>query len=131
MRAVAIIVTSLAIGATVAAGYFEFDHQRVGATEAAVWTGGNPLQGRKKVAEYGCIACHDIPTFRGTTPHVGPPLAGFRNRAYIAGVLENKPEHLIAFVKDARHVLPQGAMPNLGVKDQDAKDIAAFLYTLE
>jgi cytochrome c1 len=47
---------------------------------------------------------------------------------YIAGRLQNTPENLARWIKDPKGVDDKTAMPNLGLDDQDARDIAAFLY---
>jgi cytochrome c len=67
----------------------------------------------------------------GDNPSVGPPLAGFGGRAYIAGVLPNTPENLLRWIQDPPGVDSLTAMPNLGVTSRDAVDIAEYLYTLQ
>lgn len=131
MRALALVVAVLLAGTLLATGYFETEHRHAIAAQAAQLTGGDPRMGRKQIEHYGCKACHVIPGFRGTEAHVGPPLNDFALRAYIGGVAENKPENLIRFLHDPRSVSPHGAMPNLHVSDSDARDLAAFLYTLQ
>jgi cytochrome c2 len=66
----------------------------------------------------------------GARGRVGPPLAGIADRAYIAGVLPNNPENLMRWVENPPGVDPLTVMPNMGVTPRDARDIAAFLYTL-
>ena len=92
--------------------------------------GGDPERGRVAVRQYGCIACHSIPRMEGDQPSVGPSLAGFGGRAYIAGVLPNTPVNLITWITDPPGVDSLTAMPNLGVTSRDAVDIAEYLYTL-
>jgi hypothetical protein len=66
----------------------------------------------------------------GDQPSVGPSLAGFGGRAYIAGVLPNTPVNLVTWISDPPGVDSLTAMPNLGVTSRDAVDIAEYLYTL-
>ena len=61
---------------------------------------------------------------------VGPPLDRYGRRVYIAGRLPNTPENLTAWLRAPQRYEPGGAMPDLGVTDRDARDIAAYLYTL-
>jgi cytochrome c1 len=61
---------------------------------------------------------------------VGPPLAGVGGRAYIGGVLTNTPEHMVRWIVDPQAVDSLTAMPLLGVSAPEARDIAAYLYTL-
>ena len=98
--------------------------------EAAALTGGVPDVGRARIAEYGCASCHTIPGIPGADALVGPPLAGIASRAYIAGVLTNTPEEMMRWLQDPPAVDPLTAMPNVGVTPEDARHIAAYLYTL-
>jgi cytochrome c len=61
---------------------------------------------------------------------VGPPLGGIASRAYIAGVLPNTPAELIRWIQMPRAVDEHTAMPNTGVTEAEARDIAGYLYTL-
>jgi cytochrome c2 len=94
---------------------------------------GDPARGRALVASgtYGCTGCHDVP---GTpAPHgiVGPPLAGMAERAFIAGQLPNRPDILVAFLQDPPSLVPATGMPDVRLSLEDARHIAAYLYTLE
>jgi cytochrome c2 len=97
---------------------------------AAAATGGNPARGPALVRQYGCNTCHTISGVRGAHGLVGPPLDGIGSRVYLAGALSNTPENLIRWIRDPRGVEAKTAMPNVGVGEQDARDIAAYLYTL-
>ncbi len=91
--------------------------------------GGDADRGRLHVARYGCAACHQIPGF-GASGRVGPPLNDVAVRGYIGGVLPNQPQNLVAWIVDPPAHAPGTAMPNLGVSREEARDIAAYLYTL-
>jgi cytochrome c len=93
-------------------------------------TGGDPDKGRDAIAQYGCSSCHTIPGIRGADAMVGPPLTKIGTRTYIAGVLKNTPDNMKTWLKDPPGVDPKTAMPNLHLGDQEAKDIACYLYTL-
>lgn len=101
--------------------------------EPPVWEieGADPLRGRAAVERHGCGACHVIPGIRQAQGRVGPQLADFGNQVYIAGMLANRPENLVAWIHNPQQVNPDTAMPNLGVTEEEARDIAAFLYTLD
>jgi mono/diheme cytochrome c family protein len=94
---------------------------------------GNPARGLALVASgsFGCAACHAIPDVRFPKGNVGPPLAGMAGRSLIAGHLPNKPGVLVAFLQDPPALAPQTGMPNVGLSIGQARDIAAYLYTLE
>jgi cytochrome c len=97
---------------------------------AAALTGGDPHAGRVKVREYGCGSCHTIPGVPGADALVGPPLTNLGSRMYIAGVLTNTPDHLVRWIRDPPSVDSATAMPNVGVTERDARDIAAYLYAV-
>lgn len=86
--------------------------------------------GRAALRDYGCIQCHIIPGVRGANGVVGPPLTAFARRTYIAGRLPNRSEDLILFLMNPEAIKPGSAMPAVGLDPQDARDIAAYLYTL-
>jgi cytochrome c len=92
--------------------------------------GGDAALGRQFVTERGCAACHVVPGRRGPQGHVGPSLAGFGGRGYIAGVLPNTSENLVRWLRDPPEVAPRTAMPDLGLGEGEARHIAAFLVTL-
>ena len=101
------------------------------ATRAAdVSSFGNADQGRQLIASYGCGACHRIPGVHAARGEVGPPLLNLSERTMIAGELPNTPENLAKWIEHPRSVEPKTAMPELGVTDTEANDIAAYLYTL-
>jgi cytochrome c len=97
---------------------------------ATAMTGGDPEQGRIAIGYYGCGSCHTIRGVRGASALVGPPLTKIGARAFVAGVLPNTPDDLEHWIIDAPSIDPKTAMPNVGVSAPDARDIAAYLYTL-
>jgi len=100
------------------------------ASEASWETEGAVKRGRVAIQQYACPTCHVIPGIRGPDAQVGPSLDGIAGQVYIAGVLLNNPTHMIEWLRYPQKVKPLSAMPNLGVTERDARDIAAYLYTL-
>jgi len=92
---------------------------------------GDAEAGRRATARYLCATCHEIPGFVAANNQVGPPLGGMASRGFIGGVLPNTPENMVRWLKDPRGVDPMSAMPALGLTEQDARDIAAFMATLD
>lgn len=92
--------------------------------------GGDPRRAPAEMSRYGCIACHVVPGVVGARGQVGPSLAGVATRSIIAGRLSNTPDNLIRWIRDPQGVTPGTVMPNMGVTEADARDIAAYLYTL-
>lgn len=91
---------------------------------------GDPGRGAKLIVQYSCSACHTVPGIRRARGRVGPPLDFFAERTYIGGELPNTPDTLVRWIMDAPGLIPATAMPRLGVSEADARDIAAYLYTL-
>ena len=98
---------------------------------AAEMTGGDPARGRAAISRYGCSTCHTVPGVSGANGLVGPPLSQVASRVYLAGRLQNTPDNMIHWIQNPQGVDEKTAMPNLGVTDMDARDIASFLYTLK
>lgn len=91
---------------------------------------GDPAVGQVALQTYGCHACHTIPGVTGANSLVGPPLTAWAERSYIAGKLPNEPVHLIEWLRFPQAIEPGTAMPNMGVTEEDAVHMAAYLYTL-
>jgi cytochrome c len=101
-----------------------------GEQEAITAVPGDPKAGRTALERYQCGACHTIPGIRGANANVGPPLSEYGQRVYIAGKFPKEPALLAKWIQDAPALAPQTAMPNVGVTEADARDIAAYLYQL-
>lgn len=86
--------------------------------------------GAKLIGQLGCGACHEIPGIPGAAGLVGPPLSNFGARMIIAGMLPNTPDNLVHWLRAPQSVVPGNAMPNMELDDHDARDVAAYLYTL-
>jgi cytochrome c len=93
-------------------------------------TGGNPDRAPAAMRKYGCTSCHSIPGVPSAHAYVAPPLDGFRQRTYIAGHLGNDAATLVRWIRHPHSLDGRTAMPEMGVTDQDARDMAAYLYTL-
>jgi cytochrome c len=90
---------------------------------------GDSARGKRLMREYGCHTCHVIPGVDGANSVVGPPLGGIAERVYAGGRL-NTPPNLVAFIRDPQAVDARTPMPNVGANEPDARDMAAYLYTL-
>jgi len=99
--------------------------------QAAMAIHGDPVRGKEAIERYGCTACHDIPGVPGPKGMVGPSLEHMASRPYVGGKFPNNPEMMIKWLQNPPAFDPQGTMPNLGVTQDDSRDITAFLYTLK
>ncbi|WP_382152517.1 c-type cytochrome [Hydrogenophaga sp. ANAO-22] len=87
--------------------------------------------GRRLVADKGCVACHTFPDVKWPRGGLGPSLHGFARQGLIAGQLPNQPGVLMQFVRNAPGLVPGTAMPAITMSDQEARDVTAYLLTLQ
>jgi cytochrome c2 len=102
--------------------------KHIHAATATMMTGGDPDRAPAIFRRYGCAGCHTIPGIPGADGQVGAPLTDLSKRVYIAGVLENRPDNLVAWIVSPQRFSPQTAMPQSGISEQEARDLAAYLY---
>lgn len=95
-----------------------------------VETGGDVHRGAALINQYRCGACHLIPGIHDARGMVGPPLIYFAQRTFIAGEVPNSPANLVQWIRSPKSIEPGTAMPDLGLSEQEARDVAAYLYTL-
>jgi cytochrome c len=93
-------------------------------------TGGDADRGRALLAREPCGGCHEIPGVAGAQGRVGPPLSHFAGRAFIGGRATNTPDNLVRWIQDPRQIEPGTAMPPTPLSEREARDVAAYLYTL-
>ena len=93
--------------------------------------GGEVARGRLLLAQYQCGSCHQIPGVDNARGMAGPGLDVFGRRSYVAGFLPNYPDALVRWIVDPPAVKPGTAMPAMGVSAQDARHMAAYLYSLK
>lgn len=84
----------------------------------------------KAIGRYGCGSCHTIPGIRGANVLVGPPLTRIASRSYLAGEIQNTPTNMVRWIQHPRQIEKGTVMPEMGVTETDARDIAAYLYML-
>jgi mono/diheme cytochrome c family protein len=97
---------------------------------ARMRTHGDSERGRALLGQFGCGSCHVIPGVPRAAGSAGPPLFGWSDRHYIAGLLINNPDNLVRWIVDPQRMDPGTVMPALGVDSAQALDIAAYLFTL-
>jgi cytochrome c1 len=102
--------------------------------EEGVWytvdTGGSAEHGRTVIESRNCGACHTIPGVRAARGLVASPLSWYSRRTFIAGEVPNTPDNLVRWVREPQAIEPRTAMPAQGLSEQEARDVAAYLYTL-
>ena len=125
------VVLVLALASAAAVIGFDRYQSRQQLEQRVAWlTGGDARRGPPAIAKYGCGGCHTIPGIEGARGLSGPPLTKFGQRTFVAGQLRNTPGNLTKWLQHPHRVEPGTAMPEMGVTPADARDIAAYLYTL-
>jgi cytochrome c len=119
---VVIVAAALAVGHYVSL-------RRSDRAMAKALTGGDPDMAPALLRRYGCAGCHTIPGLSGADGKVAPALAGLRKRIYIAGKVQNTPENLVRWIVSPQALAPGSAMPQTGISESEARDVAAFLYS--
>jgi mono/diheme cytochrome c family protein len=96
----------------------------------AAMPGTDAAAGLETMRRAGCGACHRIPGLEWPRGGLGPSLDGFAGQALIAGRLPNQPDTLAAYVRNAPALTPGTTMPAMPISEKEARDVAAYLYTL-
>ena len=100
-------------------------------TQAVVVPGGDARLGRQAIESWGCGACHTIPGIPGAYGKVGPALEQMAEQTFIAGILPNTPENMVRWIMDPQGIQPGNGMPNTGVTEPMARNMAAYLYSID
>ena len=94
-------------------------------------TGADAAAGLAVIERLGCAACHQIPGVDWPQGTVGGSLNGFADRSMIAGRFPNQPDTLATWVRNAPSMSATTGMPAMPMTSAEARDVAAYLYTLE
>ncbi|HLG71409.1 MAG TPA: c-type cytochrome [Chloroflexota bacterium] len=92
---------------------------------------GDPNAGRTLFMDKGCGGCHTLTRLPGATGVAGPRLDNTVVRGTIAGgSIPLSPSNMAQWIFDPSSLKPGTTMPKPGVTQAEARDIAAFLYSL-
>ena len=97
---------------------------------------GNPDAGRQLFlagTNPQCPSCHTLRSVPQATGIIGPNLTNITLRPTIGGggAIQNTPENLARWIRNAPSIKPGIAMPAFDtLTDQQARDLAAFLYSV-
>jgi cytochrome c1 len=142
LAGVAALILTVGVAAWLVSANPAFESGKAGGTpnqlgalaQAVVLEPGSPAaEGAQIIATKPCVGCHTIPGIPGATGQVGPNLAGVASRTKIAGgaVPNTSPDDLKKWILNPPAVKPGTAMPNVGLTDDEATKIVAFLETLK
>lgn len=130
LRFVLLLIVTAAIAAPISIAVVHGQDVSAARINAEAMTHGDSARGKAAIRRHGCGACHSIAGINDADGQVGPPLATIASRTEIAGVLPNQPDQMIRWLRHPQAVLPGNGMPDLGLSEAEARDIAAYLYTL-
>lgn len=102
-----------------------FDYAR-----GASVTGGDPQAGKQKIVVHDCHSCHVIPGIEGDARLLGPTLDHWSGRDTILDRWPNNSVNLEKWIRHSEQMLPGTTMRMMSVNEQDAKDIAAYLFSI-
>jgi cytochrome c2 len=91
---------------------------------------GSPRLGKQLIARYKCGTCHAIPGIPRAHGVFGPPLNFLARRTILAGNFPNTPGNLVRWIMSPKSMKPGTAMPDLGLDERQARNVAAYLETL-
>ena len=126
-----LVVATVIVGTAVAVAACTSGGSDASMEGSRVVRGASPSAGKQQIVRYGCGACHEIPGIKQATGLVAPPLIHFGRRGTIAGRLANTPDNLINWVDNPQAIEPGTDMPDLGVTHDEARNIAAYLESLQ
>ena len=92
---------------------------------------GDARLGRLALDRHDCGVCHVIPGIGHSPGQVGPSLEGFARRPHLAGKFPNHPQLVTRWIMDPPAMAPRTAMPAVGVPEEEARDMGAYLFTLQ
>lgn len=130
LRLVGVLLALGVAGAAASYAVQEYQANDKAKSSAEALTGGHMDAGKRAIAARQCGACHEIPGVVRSRGQVGPSLKGVAGRKVLAGMLRNDPAAMVRWIRYPQSVVPGNAMPDMGIGDAEARDIAAYLYTL-
>ncbi len=91
---------------------------------------GSPSLGQQLVITKGCGGCHTISGVPGANGVAGPNLTNVVLRPTLAGDrLPMSTDMMTRWLLDPHALKPETSMPNLGLSQQEAQDLTAFLFS--
>jgi cytochrome c1 len=97
---------------------------------AAPGVPGDPEHGRLLFTTTGCAGCHTVSGLPAASGVIGPNLTNVVLRGTLADTaVQTTPATLLRWLLDPASVKPGTTMPSVGLSEDEARDIAAFLYS--
>jgi len=93
--------------------------------------GGEARRGQLLLAQFQCGSCHTIPGVEAARGRAAPSLAEYGLRSYTAGRWPNQQANLMRWIAAPHSMDPATLMPDMGVSAEEARHMAAYLYSLK
>jgi cytochrome c oxidase subunit 2 len=88
--------------------------------------------GAQLFVQKGCAGCHTIEGVPAAVGKQGPNLSHFGNRSTVAaGIAENNPENLAAWLRDPPGYKPGALMPDLNLNEDEIAALVEYLLGLK
>ena len=99
-------------------------------TPAPGLPGGDPRAGQRLLLDKGCGGCHTVAGVPGASGVAGPNLTNIGLRPTLAGTtIPNSPQTMTSWLMNPAALKADARMPNLGLTQQEAQDLTAFLFS--
>ena len=87
-------------------------------------------KGAEIFSQSACVGCHTITGISGGV--MGPNLTHFGSRTTMgANLMANTPENVAKWIENPGHLKPGALMPDLGLRGEQTKALAAYLLSLK
>lgn len=91
---------------------------------------GHASVGQQLLISKGCGGCHTVAGVPGASGVAGPNLTNVVLRPTLAGdQIPMSPQTMERWLLDPRSVKPNTTMPSVGLSQQEAQDLTAFLFS--
>jgi cytochrome c len=91
----------------------------------------DPHAAAKAIIAAQCSSCHRVPGVPAAVGDIGPSLKGIAGQPLIAGKLPNTTANMVRWLMHPQQVSPGTTMPDLGLTQDQAGKLAAYLQTLD
>jgi cytochrome c oxidase subunit II len=87
-------------------------------------------KGQELFSQSACVGCHTIAGISGGV--LGPNLTHFGSRRSMgANLMPNTAENVVKWIENPGHMKPGALMPDLGMRGEQSKALAAYLLSLK
>jgi cytochrome c2 len=124
----------LALGALALSGLLACQPTPSNSAAPAAALSGAAADGKQLFVTKGCVACHRAPGVPEASGTIGPNLKGVGDPKVtpkIAATIDNTPDNMKRWVMNPQAMKNGTSMPNLGLTDDEATRLVAFLETLK